>query len=141
MKSMFKRVVLVLLIAVSMSACVTAPKSQAFNREANTTLKRIQILPLQVKPVELVMFNNPANSFGLIGAADDYAKLTKRSHHGIPGRIRLLFEFGIASCAIAAYMYFIIKTSYDDEKLKKKEKLEEAKRLEEEEKLKMNGKE
>ena len=32
--------------------------------------------------------------FGLIGAADDYAKLTKRSHHGIPGKIRLLFEFG-----------------------------------------------
>ncbi|PZQ44441.1 MAG: phospho-N-acetylmuramoyl-pentapeptide-transferase [Micavibrio aeruginosavorus] len=44
--------------------------------------------------------------YGLIGAADDYAKLTKRSHHGIPGRIRLLFEFGIASCAIAAYMFF-----------------------------------
>lgn len=44
--------------------------------------------------------------FGLVGAADDYAKLTKRSHHGIPGKIRLLFEFGIASCAIAAYMYF-----------------------------------
>lgn len=44
--------------------------------------------------------------FGLIGAADDYAKLTKRSHHGIPGRVRLLFEFGIASCAIAAYMHF-----------------------------------
>ncbi len=44
--------------------------------------------------------------FGLIGAADDYAKLTKRSHHGIPARIRLLFEFGIASLAIAAYLYF-----------------------------------
>ncbi len=44
--------------------------------------------------------------FGLIGAADDYAKLTKRSHHGLPGRVRLLFEFGIASCAIAAYMHF-----------------------------------
>lgn len=43
--------------------------------------------------------------FGLIGAADDYAKLTKRSHHGIPGKVRLLFEFGIASCAIAAYMH------------------------------------
>lgn len=44
--------------------------------------------------------------FGLIGAADDYAKLTKRSHHGIPGKVRLLFEFGIASCAIAAYLHF-----------------------------------
>lgn len=44
--------------------------------------------------------------FGLIGAADDYAKLTKRSHHGIPGKVRLLFEFGIASVAIAAYLHF-----------------------------------
>lgn len=43
--------------------------------------------------------------FGLIGAADDYAKLTKRSHHGLPGKIRLLFEFGVASCAIAAYLH------------------------------------
>lgn len=48
--------------------------------------------------------------FGLIGAADDYAKLTKRSHHGIPARIRLLFEFGIASCAIAAYLHFTPNT-------------------------------
>jgi phospho-N-acetylmuramoyl-pentapeptide-transferase len=48
--------------------------------------------------------------FGLIGAADDYAKLTKRSHHGISGKIRLLFEFGIASCAIAAYLHFTPNT-------------------------------
>lgn len=44
--------------------------------------------------------------FGLIGAADDYAKLTRKSHHGIPGRMRLMFELGIASCAVAAYLYF-----------------------------------
>ena len=68
MKSMFKCVALVLLITISLSACVTAPKPQAFNREANTALKRVQILPLQVKPVQLMMFNNPANSFGLVGA-------------------------------------------------------------------------
>ena len=33
-------------------------------------------------------------SFGLIGAADDYAKLTKRSHEGISGRVRLLCGIG-----------------------------------------------
>ncbi len=48
--------------------------------------------------------------FGLIGVADDYAKLTKRSHHGIPGRLRLMFEFGIASCAVAAYLHFTPNT-------------------------------
>jgi len=68
MKSMFKCVALVLLITIGLSACVTAPKPQAFNREANVALKRVQILPLQVKPVQLMMFNNPANSFGLVGA-------------------------------------------------------------------------
>lgn len=44
--------------------------------------------------------------FGLIGAADDYAKLTRKSHHGISGRVRLLFELGISSCAIAAYLHY-----------------------------------
>ena len=55
-------------------------------------------------------------------------------------RVIIIFAV-IGTLMFAAYMYFIIETSYDDEKLKKKEKLEEAKRLEEEEKLKMNGKE
>ena len=45
-------------------------------------------------------------SFGLIGAADDYAKLTKRSHEGISGKVRLLFEFSIAFLAVAAYLNF-----------------------------------
>jgi phospho-N-acetylmuramoyl-pentapeptide-transferase len=44
--------------------------------------------------------------FGLIGLADDYSKLTKRSHRGISGKVRLLLEFGIAFLAIAAYLNF-----------------------------------
>ncbi len=44
--------------------------------------------------------------FGIIGAADDFAKLTKKSHHGISSKVRLMFEIGIASCAIAAYLHF-----------------------------------
>ncbi|MGB0719315.1 MAG: phospho-N-acetylmuramoyl-pentapeptide-transferase [Bdellovibrionales bacterium] len=38
--------------------------------------------------------------FGLIGFADDYKKLTKKSHKGVSGRIRLLLEGGIAIAAI-----------------------------------------
>lgn len=45
-------------------------------------------------------------SFGLIGVADDYAKLTKRSHEGISGKVRLLLESTIAFLAIAAYLNF-----------------------------------
>lgn len=44
--------------------------------------------------------------FGLIGLADDYAKLTKRSHQGISGKTRLFFEGLIAFLAIAAYLNF-----------------------------------
>lgn len=44
--------------------------------------------------------------FGGIGLADDYAKLTTRSHQGVSGRVRLLLEFTIAFLAIAAYLNF-----------------------------------
>lgn len=44
--------------------------------------------------------------FGLIGLADDYAKLTKRSHEGISGKLRLGLECAIAMIAVFAYMHF-----------------------------------
>jgi len=37
--------------------------------------------------------------FGLIGFMDDYDKVKKRSHKGVSGRVRLLFEFIIAGAA------------------------------------------
>ena len=33
--------------------------------------------------------------FGLIGFLDDYDKVTKRSHKGVSGRVRLLAEFAV----------------------------------------------
>lgn len=45
-------------------------------------------------------------AFGMIGLADDYAKLTKRSHHGIPGKVRLLLEFAVAGAAVWAYVHY-----------------------------------
>jgi len=41
-------------------------------------------------------------SFGLIGFADDYAKVSKNNTKGVPGRIR--FGLGILIAAIAGYM-------------------------------------
>lgn len=38
--------------------------------------------------------------FGLVGFKDDYDKVKKRSHKGLSGRIRLLFEFIIAGAAV-----------------------------------------
>jgi phospho-N-acetylmuramoyl-pentapeptide-transferase len=37
--------------------------------------------------------------FGLIGFLDDYDKVSKRSHKGVPGRVRLLLEFIVAGIA------------------------------------------
>jgi phospho-N-acetylmuramoyl-pentapeptide-transferase len=40
--------------------------------------------------------------FGLIGFLDDYDKVSKSSHRGVPGRVRLLAEFAVAG--IASYI-------------------------------------
>lgn len=37
--------------------------------------------------------------FGLIGFMDDYDKVTKASHHGVSGKVRLLMEFIVAGAA------------------------------------------
>jgi len=44
-------------------------------------------------------------SFGLIGFFDDYRKLTRRSHHGLPGRLKLLIEVVLAAIACIALAF------------------------------------
>ncbi|MFK7901306.1 MAG: phospho-N-acetylmuramoyl-pentapeptide-transferase [Nitratireductor sp.] len=43
--------------------------------------------------------------FGLIGFYDDYLKVSKESHKGFPGRIRLILEFIIAGAACFVIMH------------------------------------
>jgi len=43
-------------------------------------------------------------AFAFIGFFDDYAKLTKNSHIGIPGKVRLLMEAAVSGTAILAFM-------------------------------------
>src|SRR5580704_1580511 len=38
-------------------------------------------------------------SFGLIGFMDDYRKLTRRSHRGVPGKVRLAMQIAVAAGA------------------------------------------
>lgn len=38
--------------------------------------------------------------FGLIGFLDDYDKVTKRSHKGVSGKVRLAMEFAVAGIAV-----------------------------------------
>jgi len=43
--------------------------------------------------------------FGLIGFADDYQKLTRRSHHGVSSRVRLLLQVIISTLAVFAIIH------------------------------------
>ena len=43
-------------------------------------------------------------SFGLLGLVDDYLKVTKRSADGVSGRIKLVFQFGVAAVAVIFVM-------------------------------------
>src|SRR5229473_8688294 len=44
-------------------------------------------------------------SFGLIGFFDDYRKLTRRSHHGLSGRVKLVLEVALAAAACIALAF------------------------------------
>jgi phospho-N-acetylmuramoyl-pentapeptide-transferase len=46
-------------------------------------------------------------SFGLIGFFDDYAKLARRSSHGVPGRLKLAIEVVIAAAACIALAFIM----------------------------------
>jgi len=43
--------------------------------------------------------------FGLIGFFDDYRKLTRRSHHGMSGRVKLLLQILLSTVACVALTY------------------------------------
>jgi phospho-N-acetylmuramoyl-pentapeptide-transferase len=47
-------------------------------------------------------------SYGALGFADDYMKVSKRSSDGISGKLRLLVEFGVAF--VATYLIMITET-------------------------------
>lgn len=44
--------------------------------------------------------------FGMLGAVDDYKKLTKKSHHGLSGKMKLLGQTALALSAAYAATYF-----------------------------------
>src|SRR5207302_10401175 len=46
-------------------------------------------------------------SFGLIGFLDDFRKLTRRSHHGVPGKAKLRLDIVTAASACAALAFIL----------------------------------
>ncbi len=62
------RATVILFAACLLSACVSAPPRQTYNREANSTIKSIAVLPMRQSKPAVTMMNHPGANFGLIGA-------------------------------------------------------------------------
>jgi hypothetical protein len=58
-----------LLFALTLTACVSMPKQQAYNRASNAHIKTIEVLPMRHSEIDLFILNNPGYSFGLVGTA------------------------------------------------------------------------
>ncbi len=87
------------------------PKSHIINKAGTPTMGGLMILSGML--VSTLLWANPANhyvwvvlsvtiGFGLIGFYDDYLKVTRQTHNGFSGRIRLLLEAAIAAAACVA---------------------------------------
>src|SRR5947209_18745361 len=84
------------------------PASQLVTKRGTPTMGGLIILTAVT--VSAVLWANPVNPyvwivlgvtlcFGLVGFYDDYLKVTKQSHGGFAGRVRLLIEAAIAVAA------------------------------------------
>src|SRR6201999_2709673 len=87
------------------------PESHLLTKRGTPTMGGLMIL--SGVTVAAVLWANPANPyvwivlgvtlcFGLIGFYDDYLKVTKQTHAGFAGRLRLLIEGAVALAAVWA---------------------------------------
>ena len=87
------------------------PKSHVLTKAGTPTMGGLMILLGIV--VSTVLWANPRNpyvwivlavtlGFGLVGFYDDYLKVTRQTHSGFAGRLRLLIEAAIALAACVA---------------------------------------
>jgi phospho-N-acetylmuramoyl-pentapeptide-transferase len=87
------------------------PQSHLVTKKGTPTMGGLMILAGLV--VSTVLWANPTNpyvwvvlgvtlGFGAIGFYDDYLKVSKQTHAGFSGRVRLLIEFAIAGAACYA---------------------------------------
>src|SRR5215475_1852199 len=84
------------------------PESHLVSKRGTPTMGGLMILTAVT--VSAVLWANPANPyvwivlgvtlcFGLVGFYDDYLKVTKQSHGGFAGRLRLIIEAAVALAA------------------------------------------
>ncbi len=89
------------------------PASHLLTKAGTPTMGGVLILgALTVSTLLWARLDNPfvwivlgvTVAFGLLGFADDYAKVSAGSHKGVPGRVRLAIGFGIGAVASGAAM-------------------------------------
>jgi phospho-N-acetylmuramoyl-pentapeptide-transferase len=89
------------------------PQSHLVSKRGTPTMGGLMILSGMV--VSTLLWANLSNryvwivlgvtlGFGLVGFYDDYLKVTRQTHDGFSGRLRLAVEFGIAALACFALM-------------------------------------
>jgi len=90
------------------------PESHLINKKGTPTMGGLLILSaLTVSTLLWARLDNGfvwmvllvTVGFGLIGFADDYAKVSKQNHKGVPGRVRLALGFAIALVAALVAMW------------------------------------
>ncbi len=100
------------------------PPSHLITKKGTPTMGGLLILLAGL--VSALLWGNLSNTFlwvviaattgfGLIGFIDDSLKLRNRSHHGVPGRVRLVLEAGVAALAVIFIMRALpapLATSY-----------------------------
>jgi phospho-N-acetylmuramoyl-pentapeptide-transferase len=84
------------------------PQSHIVEKQGTPTMGGFLILlALTVSTLLWADLNNPyvwavmmvTLGFGVIGFADDYRKVTRANHHGVPGKLKLLLEIAVAALA------------------------------------------
>ncbi|MGY6632593.1 MAG: phospho-N-acetylmuramoyl-pentapeptide-transferase [Alkalilacustris sp.] len=90
------------------------PASHVLTKAGTPTMGGVLILgALTVATLLWARLDNPyvwivllvTVAFGVLGFADDYAKVSKGNHKGVPGRVRLMIGFAIGALASAASMW------------------------------------
>ncbi len=59
---------------------MTAPKHLSYNKDANSSVKRVAVLSMRHSDIDLLIVNNPGYSFGLIGLAVAEANRAPKRH-------------------------------------------------------------
>lgn len=90
------------------------PQSHLIRKKGTPTMGGFLILSaLTVSTILWADLRNPyvwivlgvTVGFGMIGFFDDYQKLTRRSHHGMPGRVKLLLQILLSTVASVALAF------------------------------------